>query len=68
MKENLVYEKSFKFAVRIVNLYKYLTNEKKEYILSKQIIRSGTSIGANIKEGTEGQSKKRFFIKDEYST
>lgn len=63
MKENLVYEKAFKFSVRIVNLYKYLASEKKEYILSRQILRSGTSICANIKEGTEGQSKKDFLSK-----
>lgn len=63
MKENLVYKKAFKFSVRIVNLYKYLISEKKEYILSKQILRSGTSVGANIKEGIEGQSKKDFLSK-----
>lgn len=63
MKENLLYEKSFKFAVRVVNLYKYLTSEKKEYILSKQLLRSGTSIGANIKEGIVAQSKRDFLSK-----
>lgn len=63
MKENVVYEKSFKFAVKIVSLYKYLINEKKEYTISKQLLRSGTSIGANIKEATQGQSTKDFLSK-----
>lgn len=63
MKENLVYEKAFKFSVRIVNLYKYLTSENKEFILSKQILRSGTSVGANIKESIEAQGKKDFLSK-----
>ena len=63
MKKNLVYEKAFKFAVNIINLYKYLINERREYVLSKQVLRSGTSIGANIKEGIEGQSKKDFLSK-----
>ena len=48
--KSIIYDKSFQFSVRIVNLYKYLSNEKKEYILSKQLLRSGTSIGANIHE------------------
>ena len=66
--ESLEYEqtakfKSKKFAVRIVNLYKYLGNEKKEYVLSKQILRSGTSIGANIAEAECGISKKVFLSK-----
>ena len=55
--------KSKKFAVRIVNLYKYLCNEKKEFVLSKQILRSGTSIGANIAEAECGISKKDFLSK-----
>jgi four helix bundle protein len=53
---NLIQEKSFAFAVRIVNLYKYLCEEKKEFVLSKQLLRSGTSIGANIEESIGGQS------------
>ncbi len=61
--DNIIQSKSFKFAVRIVNLYKYLTNDKKEFILSKQLLRSGTSIGANVKEGLQGQSKKDFLSK-----
>ena len=56
-------EKSFKFAIRIVNLNKYLINEKKETIMSKQILRSGTSIGANIAEAQYGQSKADFLTK-----
>lgn len=60
MKENVVKDKSFKFAVRVVNLYKYLCNEKKEYVLSKQILKSGTSIGANVEEADGGISKSDF--------
>ncbi len=60
---NVVQEKSYKFALRIIKLYKYLTSEKKEFILSKQILRSGTSIGANIEEAIGGQSNKDFFSK-----
>ena len=63
MKNNIVQEKSYQFAVRIVKLYKYLCNEKKEYTLSKQLLRSGTSIGANIEEAIGGQSQKDFFAK-----
>lgn len=63
MKNNLIQEKSFDFAIRIVNLYKYLKDDKKEYVLSKQLLRSGTSIGANIEEGIGGQSKKDFIAK-----
>ncbi len=62
-KENIIQQKTFDFAVRIVNLYKYLTNEKKEFVLSKQILRSGTSVGANIEEAIGGQSEKDFFAK-----
>lgn len=60
---NIIQEKSFSFAVRIVNLYKYLCEEKKEFVLSKQILRSGTSIGANIEESIGGQSDRDFFAK-----
>ena len=63
MSENVVSEKSMDFAVRIVRLYQYLSEEKKEYILSKQLLRSGTSIGANIKEALQGQSKNDFTAK-----
>lgn len=57
---NVIVDKSLAFAVRIVNLYKYLTDVKHEYVLSKQILRSGTSIGANVKEAIRGQSKDDF--------
>ncbi len=63
MKENVISEKSFTFALRIVKLYQYLCEEKKEFVLSKQILRSGTSIGANIEEGIGGQSGKDFHSK-----
>jgi len=57
VKDNIILEKSFAFAVRIVKLYKYFCDEKKEYTLSKQLLRSGASIGANINEAQAGQSK-----------
>ncbi len=63
MTKSIVEEKSFNFAVRIVNLYKYLSDTKKEYILSKQLLRAGTSVGANISEALEGQSKKDYLSK-----
>lgn len=63
MKENIIQVKSFAFAVRIVKVYQYLCDEKKEYVLSKQLLRSGTSIGANIEEAIGGQSEKDFFAK-----
>ena len=63
MKGNPAVEKSFAFAVRIVRLYKYLCDEKKEFVLSKQLLRSGTSIGANIVEAQQGQSRKDFLSK-----
>jgi four helix bundle protein len=63
MKENVLLDKSFKFAIRIVNLYKYLCNDKKEFVLSKQLLRSGTSIGANINESQDAQSKNDFISK-----
>ncbi|NDW12030.1 four helix bundle protein [Bacteroides sp. 214] len=62
-KDNIIQEKSFAFAIRIVNLYKYLYEERKEYILSKQVLRSGTSIGANVEESIGGQSEKDFISK-----
>ena len=74
--DNLILDKSFDFAVRVVKLYKYLCDEKKEYVLSKvansgyevnfprkQLLRSGTSIGANINEAQAGQSKADFIAK-----
>ena len=63
MKENILVDKSFAFAVRIVKLYKYLCDSKKEFTLSKQLLRSGTSIGANINESQDAQSKKDFISK-----
>ena len=63
MKENLISDKSKQFALRIINLYRYLCEEKKEYVLSKQLLRSGTSIGANIREALRGQSKADFYAK-----
>ncbi len=62
-KDNVVQIKSYAFAVRIVNVYKYLLEEKKEYVLSKQLLRCGTSIGANIEEAIGGQTEKDFFAK-----
>ena len=64
MKEsNIIQEKSFKFALRVVNLYKYLVKQEKEFILSKQLLKSGTSIGANVEEAIGAQSKKDFLSK-----
>ena len=63
MANSVIEEKSFKFAVRIVNLYKYLIETKKEFVLSKQLLRSGTSIGANVSEGQFGQTKADFGTK-----
>src|SRR5665213_1402378 len=60
---NIIQEKSFAFALRIVKLYKYLSTEKKEFVLSKQLLRSGTSIGANVEEAIGGQSNKDFVSK-----
>jgi four helix bundle protein len=56
-------DKSRKFAIRIYNLYKYLCEEKKEYVLAKQLLRSGTSIGANLTEAQYSISKKEFIVK-----
>ena len=60
---NIIKEKSFNFSIRIVNLYKYLTTQKKEYVLSNQVLRSGTSIGANISESTQSVSTADFLSK-----
>ena len=62
-KENVIVEKSKSFALRIIRLYRYLCSEKSEYILSKQLLRRGTSIGANVKEAIRGQSKADFYAK-----
>lgn len=61
--ENVIVVKSKDFALRIIKLYKYLTVSQKEFILSKQVLRSGTSIGANVKEGIRGQTKPDFYAK-----
>ena len=63
MKDSVIAEKTVDFAVRIVKFYKYLCDEKKEYVLSKQILRSGTSIGANVRESKNAQSKADFISK-----
>ncbi len=63
MKEGAIQTKSFAFAVRIVNLYKYLCGEKKEYVLSKQLLRSGTAIGALVREADQAESKADFVHK-----
>lgn len=63
MKENTVQQKSINFAIRVVKLYKYLKEQKSEYILSKQLVRSGTSVGANVSEAQRAQSKADFSAK-----
>ena len=62
-KDNQIAIKTKAFAVRIIRLYQYLMNEKKEQVLSKQVLRCGTSIGANVREAISGQSKKDFIAK-----
>lgn len=62
-KNNVIYDKSFEFAIRIINVYKSIVEEKKEFVMSKQLLRAGTSIGANVKEGLAAQSKKDFVAK-----
>lgn len=64
MKEdNVVREKSYAFALRIIKVYRYLAEDKHEYVLSKQLLRAGTSIGANVEEAVGGQSEKDFAAK-----
>ena len=63
MKENILIDKSIEFAARIIKLQRYLVRDKKESVISKQIIRSGTSIGANTNEANYGQSKADFISK-----
>ena len=62
-KDNIVQLKSYAFAVRIIKVYQFLCNDRKEFVLSKQLLRSGTSIGANIEEAIGGQSGKDFYAK-----
>lgn len=61
--ENIIQQKSYAFAIRMVKLYQHLSSEKNEYVLSKQLLRSGTSIGANVEEAIGGQSDRDFFAK-----
>ncbi len=61
--DNIIAIKSYKFAVRCVNLYKYLCEQKHDYVIGKQLLRSGTSIGANVKEAIRGISKAEFRAK-----
>jgi four helix bundle protein len=61
--DNIIAVKSKAFALRCIRAYQYLTTERKEYVLSKQLLRSGTSIGANVKEGLRGQTKPDFASK-----
>ena len=63
MKTNLIKKKSFDFAIRIVHLFKHLQKEKKEFVLSKQLLRSGTAVGALIREAEHAQSKADFIHK-----
>jgi len=63
MPESVLLDKSKKFAVRIVNLYKHLCSEKSEYVLSKQLLRSGTSVGANVREANNAQTRPDFIAK-----
>jgi four helix bundle protein len=63
MKNNIVAEKSVKFAIRLTKLYKYLSENKREYIISKQLLRSGTAIGAMIREAVHAESKADFLHK-----
>ena len=63
MKENIIQSKSYAFALNIISLYKTLISEKKEFVLSKQLLRSGTSIGANVEEALAASSKADFINK-----
>ena len=63
MKDNLILQKSYDFSLMIIELYKFLCEDKKEYVLSKQLLRAGTSIGANINEAQAGISRKDFVAK-----
>jgi four helix bundle protein len=63
LKDNIIQKKTFSFALRIINLYKYLKDTKREFVISKQLLRSGTSIGANVEEAIGGQSRVDFVSK-----
>lgn len=60
MRENVVKSKSFNFAIRVIRLYQFLVSEKKEYVMSKQLLRSGTSVGAMVRESEHAESKADF--------
>ena len=62
-RDNVVKDKSFRFAVRIVKLFQYLQSEKREFVLSRQVLRSGTSVGAMVREAEHGESNKDFVHK-----
>ncbi len=66
MENNLIEEKSRAFALRTIRLYQYLCETKKEYVLSKQLLRCGTSIGANVQEGRQCTKQGRFFCENVY--
>ena len=61
--KNIIADKSYKFAIRVVNVYKHMVNDKKEYVLSKQLLRSGTAVGALVREAEHAQSKADFLNK-----
>ncbi|MEM1001633.1 MAG: four helix bundle protein [Bacteroidota bacterium] len=61
--KNVIKSKSFQFSVKIVNLYKQITAEKKEFVMSRQLLKSGTSIGANVREAEQAESKSDFIHK-----
>jgi len=63
MKENVVKDKSFAFALRVVKLYQFLCKEKREFVLSKQLLRSGTAIGASVREAEQAESRADFIHK-----
>ncbi len=68
MNDNSIYTKAFDFSIRIVKLYKFLFNEHKEFVISKQLLRCGTSIGANVNEAIAAQSKADFASKMSIAT
>ena len=63
MKENIVKNKSFEFAIRVVKLYQFLCDQQKEFVLSKQLLRSATSVGAMVREAEHAETKKDFIHK-----
>ena len=62
-RQNIILDKTFSFALKVIDVYKHLVADKKEYVISKQLLRSGTSIGANVNEAVEAQSKADFIHK-----